>query len=68
MYGINEAKEEWKRHENNKGFISISPEEIVENIEDYDKKKEKQEALYGCMYFYETEWENEKEESWRFIN
>jgi hypothetical protein len=68
MFGINEAKEEWGTHANKKGFISVTPEEIVQDIEDYDERKEKQEALYGCMSFYDIEWENDKEESWKFLN
>lgn len=67
MYSINKARKDWKKYENKNGFITTTPEEIVENIDDFDKRNQKLDNLQRARNFYEWEWENDKQESWRFI-
>lgn len=62
-----DAFELWKQNEDNDGWISKDPEEIVDDIEDYDERNATQEILYTVMYLYNIEFEDETQQRWRFV-
>ncbi len=61
-----EARAIWKDYEDENGWISKSPEEVAEDIEDFDEAYVTIPALYSAMNFYEIEYEQPDEARWRF--
>lgn len=56
----------WKQQADADGWISKDPEEIADDIEDYDDRRQLEEILYKTMYYFNVEWENEDEKRWKF--
>lgn len=63
---LTEARSVWKDYEDSEGWISKTPEEIAEDIEDFDDQRVTMEALWRSMNFYEIEYEQPSESRWRF--
>lgn len=61
-----DARAIWKDYEDPEGWISKSPEEVAEDIEDFDEAYVTIPALYSAMYSYEIEYEQPDETRWRF--
>lgn len=65
---MSEAKELFKQFEEEDGFISQTPEDIVNQLElESEDKPGYIKGLYTCMNFYDKEFKDESETSWRFI-
>lgn len=64
------GKETWEKFVEADGFISKNINEVIADLEigDYDEEKEMIESLNIAMNYYDVEFENEREERWRFKN
>lgn len=61
-----DARAIWKDYEDAEGWISKSPEEVGEDIGDFDEAYVTIPALYSAMNFYDIEYEQPEEKRWRF--
>ena len=63
---LTDARAIWKDHEDPEGWITKQPEEIADEIEDFDEQRVTIDALWRAMNFYEHEYEQPEESRWRF--
>lgn len=69
MISQNEGKEMWLKCADADGWISKDTSAVINELEitGYDDEKEAEESLNLAMNYYDIEFENEKEERWKFI-
>lgn len=64
---LEQAREVFKTFADKDGWIDKTCEEITDEMMAGIHSPEYTQNLYTCMYFYDTEFKDETEKSWRFI-